>query len=108
MEEGLFRVPGMKTTIDAYHDAFEAGKTVDLSKELDPAAVAGLLKREIRHHGFPLDEASACALAPSTAVDAKGGIDRDAVTAALQAMDPSRAAGLRKLAVLLVSECCCL
>ena len=28
MEEGLFRVPGMKTTIDAYHDAYVV--------ELDP------------------------------------------------------------------------
>ena len=83
---------------------YQAGNKVDLSKELDPAAVAGLLKLEIRHHGFPLDEATARVLAPAAVADAKGGVDRDAVTTALQAMDPSRAAGLRKLAVLLVSE----
>jgi hypothetical protein len=94
LEEGLFRVPGAKTTVDAYHTAFEANRVVDLTKELDPAAVASLLKLEMKHHHFPLDTAMTRSLAEDDTVDL------GVVASALATMDPTRATGLRKLVAL--------
>eukprot|EP00038_Savillea_parva_P009981 m.187095 g.187095 ORF g.187095 m.187095 type:complete len:510 (-) comp16978_c0_seq1:102-1631(-) len=99
LEEGFFRVPGNKTTVDGYHDAFEAGQAVDLSVELDPAAIASLLKKEAKHHHFPLDEANARSLVAGA--NESGVVDTEAVARAITAMDHARAVGLRKLVALL-------
>lgn len=90
--EGLFRVPGNKTTVDTYHAAYEAGETVNLENEHDPGAVASLLKLEMKHHGFPLD-------VPTTQLFVSDGdvVDPTVVTQAIGAMNRARAVGLRKL-----------
>jgi hypothetical protein len=42
--EGIFRLSGSATTIDKYREQFNQGIMVDLSNEMDPHTVAGLLK----------------------------------------------------------------
>lgn len=52
--EGIFRLSGSSNLIDKYVQRLDKGEDVDLSQELDPHAVAGLLKLYFRDLPEPL------------------------------------------------------
>jgi len=53
-EEGLFRVSGASTEVQAMKEAFDKGETVDIEGEVNPHNVTGLLKQFVRELPSPL------------------------------------------------------
>lgn len=52
--EGIFRLSGSQVQIDKYREQFNSGIMVDLSNEIDPHTVSGLLKLYFREMPEPL------------------------------------------------------